>query len=600
MAEESKPILRSLLDVESYLATSASEKSATIISDGSNYDQRATVMSYFHKQFKKSWIRRLFVKGNILPKHHERIVDRNGDFHQSNGKMAIKKKIRGEDWRALYAGDLFHSLIDAPSSRSIGILLSGYLFLVVLFSVPYYYISKEYGCDMGIDTYQESFAFSLETMATIGYGTQDIFFDNCWSPVVVLACQISCKLIADAVIIGVIYSRFGRPNTRASTILFSNHAVIRRISGKLYFMFQLVELRKHQLIEAQVRLYAIRRDIDPPVEKDSDEKISLDENLSSKSFQPLDQSESSPHSQKEPVITNFQTCKMRLNYPDDELGGMLIMCLPQVVVHELDCGSPLMPPPLWRSCKCPENSFRWEPRVFNEESDHESAHQDSLSNRKRSAKKRCSKSHTHNTLKFPNVAQRSRPSKPVIDLDPYKTDLKNGEAKDNITVVPHRTTSQRHPIPIESFEISHEDCTEQTESYPSIHGHLNKPLLSQPKEKSSSSSSEGITRLIPKESTIMNFERGGPEEEKNMIALFMADRKMEIMAIVEGIDATTGGVVQARHSFVCSEIEWDKSFAPCVFEDKGDGSAVIDFSVFHNLVDVSEDASHSGPIPSHT
>jgi hypothetical protein len=37
-----------------------------------------------------------------------------------------------------------------------------------------------------------------------------------------------------------------------------------------------------------------------------------------------------------------------------------------------------------------------------------------------------------------------------------------------------------------------------------------------------------------------------------------------------------------------------------VFEDKGDGSAVIDFSVFHNLVDVSEDASHSGPIPSHT
>lgn len=600
MAEESKPILRSLLDVESYLATSASEKSATIISDGSNYDQRATVMSYFHKQFKKSWIRRLFVKGNILPKHHERIVDRNGDFHQSNGKMAIKKKIRGEDWRALYAGDLFHSLIDAPSSRSIGILLSGYLFLVILFSVPYYYISKEYGCDMGIDTYQESFAFSLETMATIGYGTQDIFFDNCWSPVVVLACQISCKLIADAVIIGVIYSRFGRPNTRASTILFSNHAVIRRISGKLYFMFQLVELRKHQLIEAQVRLYVIRRDIDPPVEKDSDEKISVDDNLSSKSFQPLDQSESSPHLQNEPVITNFQTCKMRLNYPDDELGGMLIMCLPQVVVHELDCGSPLMPPPLWRSCKCPENSFRWEPRVFNEESDHENAQPDPLSNRKRSAKKRCSKSHTHNTLKFPNVAQRSRPSKPVIDLDPYKTDLKNGEVKDNITVAPNRTTSQRHPTPIESFEISNDDCMEQTESYPSIHGHLNKPLLSHPKENLNSSSSGGITRLIPKESTIMNFERGGPEEEKNMIALFMADRKMEIMAIVEGIDATTGGVVQARHSFVCSEIEWDKSFAPCVFEDKGDGSAVIDFSVFHNLVDVPEDASHSGPIPSHT
>jgi Inward rectifier potassium channel transmembrane domain/Inward rectifier potassium channel C-terminal domain len=600
MAEESKPILRSLLDVESYLATSASEKSATIISDGSNYDQRATVLSYFHKQFKKSWIRRLCVKGNILPKHHDRIVDRNGDFHQSNGKMAIKKKIRGEDWRALYAGDLFHSLIDAPSSRSIGILLSGYLFLVVLFSVPYYYISKEYGCDMGIDTYQESFAFSLETMATIGYGTQDIFFDNCWSPVVVLACQISCKLIADAVIIGVIYSRFGRPNTRASTILFSNHAVIRRISGKLYFMFQLVELRKHQLIEAQVRLYVIRRDIDPPVERDSDDKFSVDDISNSKPCQPHDQSDSALPLLKEPVITNFQTCKMRLNYPDDELGGMLIMCLPQVVVHELDSGSPLMPPPLWRSCKCPENSFRWEPRVLNEDSDHENGQQDnSISSRKQTSKKRCSRSHTHNTLKFPNVAQRSRPSKLVKEeVDPFKSDLKNGEVKENVTVVLNRKSSQRLPSPIESFEISNDDCMEQTESYPSIHGHLNKPLLSQTKETSSSSG--GVTRLTPRESTIMNFERGGPEEEKDMIALFMADRKMEIMAIVEGIDATTGGVVQARHSFVCSEIEWDKSFAPCVFEDKGDGSAVIDFSVFHNLVDVSEDAAHSGPIPSHT
>ena len=594
MAEESKPIMRSLLDVESYLATSASEKSATIISDGSNYDQRATVLSYLHKKFKKSWIRRLCTKGDMSPKHHERIVDRNGDFHQSNGKMAIKKKIRGEDWRALYAGDLFHSLIDAPSSRSIGILLSGYLFLVVLFSLPYYYISKEYGCDMGIDTYQESFAFSLETMATIGYGTQDIFFDNCWSPVVVLACQISCKLVADAVIIGVIYSRFGRPNTRASTLLFSNHAVIRRIRGKLYFMFQLVELRKHQLIEAQVRLYVIRRDIDPPVEADADEKTSIDGSSNSKQFRSLDPSESALPSQKEPVITNFQTCKMRLNYPDDELGGMLIMCLPQVVVHELDSGSPLMPPPLWRSCKSPENSFRWEPRVLSEESDQENAVQDPGLTRSHS-KKRCSRSHTHNALKFPNVAQRSRPSKPQTGS--LKSDVKSGqEVKERVTDVLNRTSSNRLRTPIEAFEISNDDCMEQTESYPSTHGFLSKPLLSQPKEASST----GVGRLTPKECTIMNFERGGPEEEKDMIALFMADRKMEIMAIVEGIDATTGGVVQARHSFVCSEIEWDKSFAPCVFEDKADGSAIIDFSVFHNLVDVSEDASHSGPIPSHT
>ena len=204
-----------------------------------------TIFGWLSQKCKRNWPLKYIIGQPKATKFHGRIVDRDGNFCQSNGKMAIKKKIRGEDWRALYAGDLFHSLIDAPSYRSIGILLTGYMLLVILFSIPYYHISKTYGCDMGIDSYQESFAFSLETMATIGYGTQDIFFNNCWSPIVVLACQISCKLVADAVIIGVIYSRFGRPNTRASTIIFSNHAVIRRISGKLYLACR-IYCKSHQ------------------------------------------------------------------------------------------------------------------------------------------------------------------------------------------------------------------------------------------------------------------------------------------------------------------------------------------------------------------
>ena len=152
----------------------------------------------------KSSIGKWFIK-NILGEdeyerniHYNRIIDRNGKFFQSNGRMAIKKKIRSEDWHALYAGDLFHALVDAPTARTLLILLSSYFFLVIAFSIPYYLISKIDGCDMGIDTYQEAFAFSLETMATIGYGTQDIFFNNCWAPLFTLGAQISCKLIAEA------------------------------------------------------------------------------------------------------------------------------------------------------------------------------------------------------------------------------------------------------------------------------------------------------------------------------------------------------------------------------------------------------------------
>ena len=597
MSDESRPILKSLLDLDSYLSTTASEKAGTILSDGSNHDQGATVVSWLKKKYKDNWIRKCWNRRNPARKFHERIIDRNGDFHQSNGKMAIKKKIRSEDWRALYAGDLFHSLIDSPSSRSIGILLSGYILLVFIFSLPYYYISQTYGCDMGIDTYQESFAFSLETMATIGYGTQDIFFNNCWSPVVVLACQISCKLIADAVIIGVIYSRFGRPNTRASTILFTNHAVIRRICGKLYFMFQLVELRKHQLIEAQVRLYVIRRDIDPPIENlDESGESSGAENDFQKHSPSDGFSKNGFHESKEPMTTNFQTCKMRLNYPDDELGGMLIMCLPQVIVHEIDAGSPLMPPPLWRSCEDPSKSFKWTPSVLDTEVDKDTAVEDRHQHQRRQLRRRRDASRLHNSMKYPNVVKRSKIPTAHSVSQQQKAPVELGESKE-VSPEAQRDDLFGSKTSLSAFGMSLE---EQEHGEASVNGeeHLSQPLLS-----GTASSSSHLPRIMKKrrEKVITAVRtKGVYEEEKDMINFFMADRKTEILAIVEGIDATTGGVVQARHSFICSEIEWHKSFAPCVFVDKIDGSAIIDFSVFHDLIDVSEDAPHSGSVPSHT
>jgi hypothetical protein len=102
--------------------------------------------------------------------------------------------------------------------------------------------------------------FSIETFATIGYGApeDDIFFGQCESVTVVITLQCLVHLLVEAVTIGVIYCRLARPSSRASTIIFSDKAVIRRIRGRLYFMFQLWELRKHQLVEAHIRLYEIK------------------------------------------------------------------------------------------------------------------------------------------------------------------------------------------------------------------------------------------------------------------------------------------------------------------------------------------------------
>lgn len=92
--------------------------------------------------------------------------------------------------------------------------------------------------------------------------------------------------------------------------MFSQMGVIRQIRGHYYLMLQVCERRKHQLVEAHVRLYAVRHQM-------SDDE--LHENL-------------------------FQCQQMRVQQPDDDNGAMLLMVLPQIIVHRIDQWSPLFPP----------------------------------------------------------------------------------------------------------------------------------------------------------------------------------------------------------------------------------------------------------------
>jgi len=415
-----------------------------------------------------------------------RLVDRDGDFHQSRGRLAIRKKIKRRDWRALYAYDLFHSLVDAPTTRLIFILLLLYVFWVFLFSLAYLTISSCFSvCDLGLDDFKKAFYFSLETQATLGYGTRDIFFGGCVLPAVVLTAHMCVRLVSDALTVGVIYSRLARPTTRASTVLFSNHAVIRRIRGKLYLMFQLCELRKHQLNEAHVRLYSVRKHRDPTSRGQSPQQH-----------------------------LHIQTCSMRLTHPNDETGGMLLLCLPQIVVHEIDACSPLMPPPLWaatssnglsQSNTAPEKLgiHRWHPLVV------DSSIQSKLNG------------------EFPGVSQRGT----------------------------HPQSEVSNSVGLKEF------------------------LMTQ------------SGNILDAPSGEADRETYAHKEEREMIQAFMRDRNVEVIAVVEGMDAATGGVVQARHSYIVDEIQWHHEHVVCVLEDPESGGAMIDFSRFHDVAPTSMDCA---------
>jgi hypothetical protein len=165
-------------------------------------------------------------------------------------------------------------------------------------------------CKTGVNTHLDGFGFSVSTMFTIGFGTNggDVFFGECVNMQVIITLQSLIAILLNAITIGVIFQRVARAQSRANTIVLSATAVVRRVRGNLYFMFQACEMRKHQLVEAHVRMYAVRHDV-----------------------------EYGQH-------YYFQSYPMRIQHPDDEINGMMLLALPSVVVHRLDRWSPLLRP----------------------------------------------------------------------------------------------------------------------------------------------------------------------------------------------------------------------------------------------------------------
>ena len=73
------------------------------------------------------------------------------------------------------------------------------------------------------------------------------------------------------------------------------------------------------------------------------------------------------------------------------------------------------------------------------------------------------------------------------------------------------------------------------------------------------------------------------ERVKELIFTHMMNTNMEILAILEGTDPISGLLVQARHSYICSDIVVDGEFACCVHEDDEDGYLEVDFNRFHEI-----------------
>ena len=177
-----------------------------------------------------------------------KLTDRRKRLLKADGQFNIKRK--GQSFGAWL--NIYNRFIIMPWSIFFFIVLVVYLLLNFIFAVTYYVIGVEHLIGVNMTSthsqFWDAFFFSAQSLTTVGYGriSPDGFAAS-W----VSSLESLTGLMMFAIVTGLLYGRFSRPNPR---ILFSKNALISPYLNVNALMFRMVNERSNQLINMDVSM----------------------------------------------------------------------------------------------------------------------------------------------------------------------------------------------------------------------------------------------------------------------------------------------------------------------------------------------------------
>jgi inward rectifier potassium channel len=175
----------------------------------------------------------------------ERLLNADGSFNVRRTGLPIVTSL-----------NLYHTLLTMKWRTFLGLVLVLYFVSNVVFGAMYASIGSQALVDTTsepmVNTFVRGFFFSVQTFATIGYGT---IHPVGIAPNLLVTIESYYSLIANALITGVCFARFARPTAK---IIFSDVAVIAPYRDGEALMFRLVNGRRNQLIEVRVQVLFAR------------------------------------------------------------------------------------------------------------------------------------------------------------------------------------------------------------------------------------------------------------------------------------------------------------------------------------------------------
>jgi inward rectifier potassium channel len=145
--------------------------------------------------------------------------------------------------RVSFRHDAYHYVLRLSWGVFLGLVTLAFLGTNVVFALLYMLVP---GSVSNASSFVEHFFFSVETLATIGYGVMSP--QNRWAHAIVTVESLA-GIASTAMITGLIFVRFARPTAR---ILFSDKMVIGPRDGVPHLMFRMANWRRNQLSEAQL------------------------------------------------------------------------------------------------------------------------------------------------------------------------------------------------------------------------------------------------------------------------------------------------------------------------------------------------------------
>ncbi len=144
--------------------------------------------------------------------------------------------------------DIYHTFLKASWPVSLAMIAVGFFAVNLVFATIYWVVGGVEGAN---GSFFDCLSFSVQTMATIGYG---VMHPESREATTIMIVESMIAIVVTALATGLVFAKFSRPTTR---VAFSSYAVITPFEGQPTLIFRVGNRRGNIIIEAHLHAVAL-------------------------------------------------------------------------------------------------------------------------------------------------------------------------------------------------------------------------------------------------------------------------------------------------------------------------------------------------------